>query len=86
MARTEVPAARPVDAGGWGSLELTARYSTLDLEDGSVRGDTMDVYSLGLNRWLTPLTELSMDYRYISLDRDGTTWHSQGVNARLMLD
>jgi phosphate-selective porin OprO/OprP len=80
-----VPVARPVNAGGWGALELAARYSTLDLDDGPIRGGEMDVYSLGLNWWLTPATQVSMDYRYISLDRYGEIGHSRGANARLVL-
>ena len=33
---------------GFGALELSARYSTLDLDDGPVHGGKMDVFSAGL--------------------------------------
>jgi len=34
--------------GGWGALELSLRYSTLDLTDGLVAGGEMDITSVGL--------------------------------------
>ena len=80
-----LPIARPVDADGWGALELAARYSTLDLNDGPVQGGEMDVYSLGVNWWLTPTMQFSMDYRYIFLDRFSENGQSWGLNGRLML-
>jgi phosphate-selective porin OprO/OprP len=36
------------DKGGWGALEASFRYSTLNLNDKAVRGGEMDVYSAGL--------------------------------------
>ena len=48
-----LPVAKPVHQGGWGTLETAFRYSRLDLTDGTVDGGEMDIYSLGLNWWLT---------------------------------
>ncbi len=45
----------------------------------------MDIYSLGVNWWVTRGAHLSVDYRYITLDRDGTQGDSSGLNARVML-
>ena len=45
----------------------------------------MDIYSLGLNWWLTRWAQVGVNYRYISLDRFGTEGDSSGVNARLLL-
>lgn len=39
-------------SGGWGALALSARYSTLDLNDGLIEGGEMDVSSLGIT-WYT---------------------------------
>jgi phosphate-selective porin OprO/OprP len=45
----------------------------------------MDVWSVGLNWWLTPYLTVSVNYRYITLDRFGETGRSQGVNTRIGL-
>jgi phosphate-selective porin OprO/OprP len=66
-------------------LELAARYSRLDLTDGTVEGGELDILSLGVNWWLTPISQFSVDYRDISLDRFGIVGHSSGFNARLLL-
>ncbi len=34
--------------GGWGAVEVSARYSTLGLTDGAIEGGEMDIGSLGL--------------------------------------
>jgi phosphate-selective porin OprO/OprP len=38
---------RPVGKGGWGALEISGRYSWLDLDDGDIRGGKMGIWSLG---------------------------------------
>ena len=48
-----VPIARPVTHGGWGAWEVATRFSTVDLNEGTIDGGDMDIYSLGLNWWLT---------------------------------
>lgn len=80
-----LPVARSVTEGGRGAWELAGRYSTLDLDDGLVEGGEMDVYSLGLNWWLTQSSQLGLNYRLVSLDRYGETGWSSGFNVRLML-
>ena len=80
-----LPVARPVNQGGWGAVELAFRYSNTDLTDGAVDGGKMDIYSLGVNWWLTRYTHLGLNYRYISLDRFGASGDSSGLNARLLL-
>jgi phosphate-selective porin OprO/OprP len=80
-----LPVATPVNRGGWGTLETAFRYSRLDLTDGAVEGGEMDIYSLGLNWWLTRWAQVGVNYRYISLDRIGAEGGSSGLNARLVL-
>jgi phosphate-selective porin OprO/OprP len=80
-----LPVARPVHQSGWGTLETAFRYSRLDLTDGTVKGGEMDIYSLGLNWWLTRWAQFGVNYRYISLERDGLEGDSSGLNARLVL-
>jgi phosphate-selective porin OprO/OprP len=80
-----LPVSRPVNQGGWGAVELAFRYSNTDLTDGTLEGGEMDIYSLGVNWWFTRSTHLSMNYRYITLDRFDTQGDSSGLNARILL-
>jgi phosphate-selective porin OprO/OprP len=80
-----LPVSRPVNQGGWGTLETAVRYSRLDLIDGTVDGGELDILSLGLNWWLTRWSQFGVDYRYIFLDRFGAKGESSGLNLRLLL-
>lgn len=80
-----VPIARTVTQGGWGAWEASCRYSNVDLTDGSVEGGEMDIFSLGLNAFLTPDFFASANYRHIILDRNGAKGHSDGLLFRLTL-
>jgi phosphate-selective porin OprO/OprP len=80
-----LPLSRPVNQGGWGAFELALRYSRLDLTEGTVEGGELDVVSLGINWWLTRRSQFSVNYRDISLDRDGIQGDSSGLGVRLLL-
>ena len=80
-----LPVARSVTEGGLGAWEVAGRYSTLDLNGGTIEGGEMDIYSLGLNWWLTQSSQLGLNYRVVSLDRYGEKGWSSGLNVRLML-
>jgi len=80
-----VPIANSVDDGGWGAWELSARYSNLDLNEGTVAGGDMDVYSLGLNWWLSTSASLGINYRHIVLEDIDGTGHSDGLMTRITL-
>jgi phosphate-selective porin OprO/OprP len=80
-----VPVSRSVYQNGKGAWELSARWSTIDLEDGPVRGGEMDIASLGLTWWATPFFGVSANYRYIWNELDGVEGTSSGLNTRLML-
>ena len=41
--------------------------------------------SLGVNWWLTPRSQFTVNYRDISLDRFGLQGRSSGFNVRLQL-
>jgi len=77
--------AKSVDQGGWGAWEGAFRYSNLDLTDGSVDGGEMDIYSLGLNWWLTQATQFSLNYRYTTLNQGGVEGDSSVITSRLLL-
>jgi phosphate-selective porin OprO/OprP len=80
-----VPVSRGVYQGGWGAWEVSARYSRLDLSDGPIDGGEMDILSLGLNWWLTPIFNVNANYRYVELLQGGIEGASTGINARIML-
>ena len=80
-----VPIARTVYQGGKGAWELSARWSSIDLSDGLVEGGEMDIASLGVNWWLTPIFSVGMNYRYIWNTRLGVEGTSSGLNSRVLL-
>ncbi|MBW1750795.1 MAG: hypothetical protein JRJ37_08885, partial [Deltaproteobacteria bacterium] len=80
-----LPVARPVNQGGWGAFEAAARHSRVDLNEGLVEGGDMNISSLGLNWWLTPVAQFSINYRYIMLDQGGMDGNSQEITSRLLL-
>ena len=80
-----VPVAQSVYQGGWGAWELSARYSTLDLTDGLVDGGEMDILSLGVNWWLSPIFNINMNFRYIENDKDGLNGEASGIMTRVLL-
>jgi len=80
-----VPIAKSVNDGGWGAWELSARYSNLDLNEGTVTGGDMDVYSLGLNWWLSTSASVGINYRHIVLEDADGTGHSDGLMTRITL-
>jgi phosphate-selective porin OprO/OprP len=80
-----LPIAKNVNQDGKGAWEIGARFSSLDLTDGLVDGGEMDIWSLGVNWWLTPLVNVNLNYRYITLDRFGVRGTSHGLMTRVVL-
>ena len=79
------PIARTVHQNGWGSLEASLRYSAFDANDGLLEAGDMDIASAGLTWWLSPYFQVSVNYRYVTLDKDGLTGTSHGINSRVVL-
>ena len=69
----------------WGAWEIAARWSDLDLTDGSVEGGDMQILSLGLNWWLSPIFNVNLNTRWITLDRFGVEGDSSGLTGRIVL-
>jgi len=55
-----------------GALEVTLRYSTLDLNDGRATGGKLDDVSAGLNWYLTPATRVMLNYIYSDVADGGS--------------
>ena len=72
--------------GGWGALELKARYSNLDLEyqpllAGGVPGGVQNVWTLGANWFPTYSLKFSLDYNNISVVHTGAPANDISANA-----
>jgi phosphate-selective porin OprO/OprP len=80
-----LPIARTVYQGGKGAWELSARWSSINLSDGLVEGGEMDIASLGVSWWLTPIFSVGVNYRYIWNTRLGVEGTSSGLNSRVVL-
>jgi phosphate-selective porin OprO/OprP len=80
-----LPVSQSVYQGGWGAWELTTRWSDLDLTDQMVDGGEMKIASAGVNWWLTPFFQLSVNLRHVLLDKDGINGESTGINTRIVL-
>ena len=80
-----LPIARTVNQNGWGAWEISTRYSALDANDSLLEAGDMDIWSAGVNWWLTPYFNVNLNYRYITLDKDGLEGTSHGVNSRVVL-
>jgi len=80
-----IPVAKTVNQGGKGAWELAARWSNVDLNDGLVDGGDMDILSVGVNWWLTPVFNFNFNYRFVTIDRFGVKGDSNGFMTRLLL-
>lgn len=80
-----VPVSRSVYQGGAGAWEIAMRYSSIDFNKGIIKGGEMNIFSLGLNWWLTPLFGVSFNYRNILLDRNNLLGQSSGFMGRVVL-
>lgn len=80
-----VPVARTMRQNGMGAWEVAARYSTLDLTDQMIDGGDMQISSLGLNWWLSPVFCVNMNYRHIESEREGLSTATDGFVTRILL-
>lgn len=64
--------------GGWGAWEVAARYSTLDLNDGTVLGGKENNYSLGLNWYPNNYLRLMTDYVRFDVKKGAPAVQDQG--------
>lgn len=79
------PVAKTMKQGGIGAWEVSARYSGLDLTDGRIDGGNMQITSLGLNWWLTPVFCVSTNYRHVESEQGGLSGSTNGMVTRILL-
>ena len=76
-------ARRPIPRHHLGAVELTARYSRLDLDDKSVHGGIADRGTLTLNWYLNRFWKLGVDGGIINLNRTSLNGLTTAFQARL---
>lgn len=84
FARTK-PKENYGEDGGSGALEAALRYSTIDLNDGSIKGGEMDVITAGLNWYLNPNTRVMLNVNFIDHD-DSAIDDVHAVSLRFQID
>ncbi len=67
----------------WGAPELVARFSRVDLIDGSVQGGKFYKTYLGVNWWMSRQWKLGFGWGHTWLDRFGTTGITDSFLTRL---
>ena len=79
----KIKVANGVNSGGWGTLEVYSRWSSINLSDENIDGGEMNTFSLGVNWWPISAIQANVNYRYSTLDRFGATGWNQGLVTRL---
>ena len=76
-------ARRVLPESKWGALELVARVSQVDLNDGGFDGGHMKRVYAGLNWWATQRWKIGVGWGHTWLDRKGSTGESDSILTRL---
>lgn len=76
-------ARRVLPTGRWGAVELIARYGVVDLDDGAIQGGNLTKWYGGVNWWANRRIRISLGYGRATLDRAGTTGHTEQIFTRL---
>ena len=68
--------------GEWGAVEVLARYSTLDLNDGTIQGGKEHDWTLGVNWYLTQHFKFQANYVRASSDKGNLSVDPRIVEVR----
>jgi phosphate-selective porin OprO/OprP len=74
--------ANPKPKHGYGAVELLARYSRLELEDGGIDGGRQHDTTLGVNWYLTSHFKLQANYVRADASRRGVHTTPEAVEFR----
>ncbi len=75
-----------VGQGGYGAFEVGVRYSSIDLNDGLIKGGREDNITLGLNWYATPSIRFMANYIFVDSDRNGLSDDPQIFQIRSQID
>ncbi len=70
---------------GGGAWELTARYSSIDLNDGGVDGGEMDVLTAGVNWYLNPNARVMLNYLMADAEQGAIDGDAEAVLMRFQV-
>jgi phosphate-selective porin OprO/OprP len=73
------------EEGGNGAWEVAARWSTIDLNDGAIEGESMDIITLGVNWYMNPNTRIMLNVNFIDPDAEDTG-KVHAVQLRFQID
>ena len=71
---------------GWGAWQVAGRYSTLDLDDGIIRGGEENNFTLGLNWYLNPNTRIMLNYVMANIEHDLYSGDLNTFQTRFQVD
>jgi phosphate-selective porin len=81
--RTAGYARRPPVMRRNGEIELVARFGRVDLDDGTVRGGTLDKWYVGANWWASQRWRLTLGYGDANLERFNVVGNTRILLARI---
>lgn len=81
--RTVGYARRVIPQSRWGALELVVRYSSEDLNGGTVKGGSFDKTYVGINWWATRRAKVGFGWGHTLLDRFEKTGVTDSFQTRL---
>ena len=64
---------------------IGVRWSSLNQTDGFIASGELDIYSLGLTWWLSPVFNFNANDRYIKSEQVGFSDNSSAVMTRFLL-